>query len=217
MKTIWTAALLTFLVLSSSQAKAQLPTLGQLSNSIDQAAAQVGDKTDTILGFQKLKMPKLLDGLVDVRLKKPTIPGLGLLDKIKNFGNPNAATTPQTSPLASLGKLFQPPQSSGQGLLSKLFGAKEPQAPSLGSLFNNGSVPNLGAAQQLLNNGSAANLGGVAQQFLNNNASAQNLGGAAQQLQQQAGQLFSGQILNNANNALQPPLQTARQYSEQLR
>ena len=210
MKTIRTAVFLTILFSLNSQAQAQLPSLSQLSNSVDQLAGQLSDKSDSILGFQKLKMPKLLDGLVDVRLKKPTIPGLGLLDKIKNFGNPNAATTAPTSPLASLGNLFRP-QSNQQGILSKLLGSNESQTPSLGSLLGNGSIPNLGGAQQLFNGtGSIPNAGAAAQQFQ------QQAGQFTQSLQNGANQLFGGQAPNSINNALQPPLQTARQYSEQL-
>ena len=194
MKTLQTAIVLTFLLLFGSQADAQLSSLADLTNSVDQAASQLEEKSNTFLGFQKLKMPKMLDGLVDVRLKKPTIPGLGLLDKIKNFGNPTANTT-STSPLTGLSKLFQPPQTNGQGFFSKLFGPKDVQTPTFGSVLNNGSVPNFG---------------GAAQQFQ------QQAGQMSQDVRSSANQLLNGNMMNNANSVLQPPLQTARQYSEQI-
>jgi len=203
MKTITTAVFLAFFVIGTSQVQAQLPSIGDLFGHVDQAATQLSDTSDSILGFKKLQMPKLLDGLVDVRLKKPTIPGLGLLDKLKNFGQPAATNTSNSNPLLSgLGKLLQPPQNNGQGLLQKVLGGSQTATTTNSNpLFGNG-----GGLSNLLGGGGVQQLQGL-------QALQQQAGGVSQDVRSAATQLFSGQ---NLNNAVQPPLSAARQYSEQI-
>lgn len=194
MKTIITATFLVIFFVGTPQVKAQLPGIGDLVNRVDQAASQLSDQSDSILGFKKLQMPKLLDGLVDVRLKKPTIPSLGLLDKIKTFGQP-ANTTANAHPImSSLGKLFQPPETNNnQGFLQKLLGTPAAtETPNFSSLLNNSGISNLSNATQ---------------QFQ------QQAGNVSQDVRSAATQLFGNQ---NLNSALQPPLRAARQHSQQI-
>ena len=161
---------------------------------MDQAATNLTDKQDSLLGFKKIEMPKLLSGLVDVRLKKPTIPGLGLLDKLKNFGKPqvDGAALPTQGPiLAGLSKLLpQRNTASTPSLMDRLLG--KTSNPSAGSsLFGANELGEIARATQSLQD---------------------NIGRMSQEARASTSGLFEQTDLSSP----QPPLRTARQYSDAI-
>ena len=195
MKTMLSAALLVILMLvGTPNANAQLPSLLNLARDVDQAATNLTDKQDSLLGFKKIEMPKLLSGLVDVRLKKLTIPGLGLLDKLKNFGKPqvDGAALPTQGPiLAGLSKLLpQRNTASTPSLMDRLLG--KTSNPSAGSsLFGANELGEIARATQSLQD---------------------NIGRMSQEARASTSGLFEQTDLSSP----QPPLRTARQYSDAI-
>lgn len=199
MKTMLSAAILVSLMIAgASNADAQTPSLLNLARDVDQAASNLNfsNQQNLVPGLKKFEMPKLFSGLTDARVKKPTIPGMGLLDKLKNFGKPqlnNGAPTTQGPILAGLSRLL-------------------PQ--------RNTSTPSLSLMDRLLGKSAAPaanNLTFSPQQM-------GELTQAAQGLQQHVGRMSQEMKAKKTSGALfeqfelaspQPPLRSARQYSGQ--
>ena len=195
MTTMLSAALLVILMLvGAPKADAQVPSLLNLARDVDQAASNLNNRQDSLLGFKKLEMPKLLSGLVDVRLKKPTIPGLGLLDKLKNFGKPqvDGAALPTQGPiLAGLSKLLPQRNTSTPSLMDRILGKTSTQS-SGSSLFGANELNEIARATQSLQD---------------------NIGRMSQEARASTSGLFEQTDLTSP----QPPLRTARQYSDEIK
>jgi len=190
MKTLSTMVMLSIFLAWTSNAMGQMPSIQDLTRNIDQAASNLSEQSSSILGFKKLQMPKPLEGLLDIRFKKPQLPSFGLLEKLKGIGQPQigAAQQPATGPILSgLAKLFPPKQNANQSFLEKMFGT--PARPSSQSLLGATDMSELTRATQGLQD---------------------HVGRMSRDVRTTATDLFNGQ---QAGSSLQPPLQSARQYS----
>lgn len=194
MKTILAAmTLLSAMFVFASNANAQLPSMLDLARDVDRAASTLSGKKESFLGFKKLEMPELLKGFLDVRFKKPTMPSLGILDKLKNIGKPqfeSTAPTTQGPILAGLSKLFPQRQATPTpSLLDRMLG-KAPSADN-SSLFSAQDISELNAATKGLQ---------------------EHVGRISREVRTNATDLVTGQ---NSFTTPQPPLRSARQHSSQ--
>ena len=115
------------LIVGNSGVHGQMPSINQMSKDLDVAANNFSEKSNSLLGFKKLEMPKPLEGLLDIRFRKPELPKFGFLEKLKNIGKPQFADeTPTQGPFMSgLSKLFQPRPRTEPGFFSRMFGNSE--------------------------------------------------------------------------------------------
>lgn len=186
------AILLSAMFVFASSADAQLPSMLDLARDVDRAAASLSDKKESFLGFKKLEMPEMLKGILDVRFKKPTMPSLGILDKLKNIGKPQfEATAPPTQGpiMAGLSKLFPQRNTATPSLLDRMLGKSA--SPDASSLFSAQDMSELTAATKGLQD---------------------HVGRLSQGVRTNATDLLTGQ--NNLTTP-QPPLRSARQFSGQ--
>lgn len=176
-------------VFGLSNVHAQLPSLQDLTRNVNEAASKLEEKQNSILGFKKLELPSAISNMVDIRFRKPTLPNLGLLDKLKNFGKPKLeAEAPTQGPiLAGISKIFQPKETSTPGFLGRL----------LGNTSASGSSSSGQIAQEEI-----ARLSSGLQQHVDR---------MSREAKSNATDLFS----NLDTNSPQPPLRSARQYSGQ--
>ncbi|QEG22726.1 hypothetical protein [Mariniblastus fucicola] len=182
------AILLALFFAAAPRAEAQIPSIQDLTRNVNEAAGQVSDKTDSILGFKKLEMPKPLAGLLDVRFKKPTLPNFGFLDKLKNIGTPQFGTNGAETPgpiMAGLGKLFPPRDKTQPSFLDRMLGRTESGSQS-NSLFNSNDMAELNQ----VTDGLQDHIGRMSSSTTSD--------------------LFGGQ-----NESPQPPLSAARQFTGQ--
>ena len=189
MKTLLkTIAFLALLLAVSPHACAQLPTLGDMTQGFRDAASRVSERQDSLPGFKKLEMPKPLQGLLDIRFKKPELPKFGFLDKLKNMGMPQFGTQPSgDGPFAGLGKFFQPPRRTEPGFFSRMFG----NSNNSSSLFKQDDVDELSRMTQGLQD---------------------HVGRMSKDARNSASELFGGP---RSSSTPQPPLRSARQFPEQ--
>jgi hypothetical protein len=197
MKTLTATFVFVFFLSCSSNAKGQVPGIQDLTQNINEATSQISQPAESPFGFKKLQMPKSLDGLLDVRFKKPQLPNFGLLDKLKGIGKPqlNMGEPASTGPILSgLAKLFPPKQKSGGSFLDKVLGKSG--LANQQSLFSQHDMGELSQATKGLS---------------------KHVGRMSKDVRNSATQLFNGQAIGSgtANSSLQPPLRSARQYSEQ--
>lgn len=194
MKTLTATVVLVVLFTCNSNAIGQVPGIQGLTQSVDQAASRLSQQTGSPFGFKKLQMPKALDGLLDIRFKKPQLPSFGLLDKLKNIGKPqlNVGEPATTGPImAGLSKLFPPKQNTSGSFLDKMLG-KSGQTNQQ-SLFGQTELGELTQATKGLSD---------------------HVGRMSRDVRTSATQLFNGQAVGSGTGgSLQPPLQSARQYS----
>jgi len=197
MKTMLSAAiLLSTMLFSVSSADAQTPSMLELARDVDRAATAYTDKKESFLGFKKLEMPKPLQGLLDIRFKKPQLPQLpkfGFLEKLKNIGKPQfQSTVPSTEGpiMAGLSKLFPPRNPATPSLLDRMLG-KSSVDPNASSLFTAKDMNELTEATKGLQ---------------------EHVGRMSREVKTNASDLFTGQ-----RNLVppQPPLRSARQHSGQ--
>lgn len=191
-KNLQSFSIVTFILIaftaSASQLHAQRPSLQELIQNVDRAAEDPNEPR-SFLGFQRVKMPKALDGLVDLRFRKPTLPKFGFLEKLKNIGNPSLDGEPSTKGpfLAGLGKLFSPQPKSTPGFFGRLFGRQ----------------PESAAGDSLLTNRDMQELNGIAQ----------GLQSQAQRMSEEAKNNMRDLFAPNSGTP-QPPYRTARQYQD---
>ncbi len=126
-------ALFTFIFLASStillsHAKAQFPSMQDLSRNVDQAALNLEEKQNTFLGFKKLELPKPISKIFDIRFKRPEFPKFGVLEKLKDIGKPKFGNeAPTQGPfLSNLSKMFQPRAKSQSSLIDRMLGKFDP-------------------------------------------------------------------------------------------
>ena len=174
----------------SAESKAQVPGIQELTRNIDQAAYELNESGNSLFGFQKLKMPKPFEGLLDIRFKKPQLPNFGILDKLKSIGKPRfEGEAPTTGPImASLGKLFQPPARTSPSFLDRMFGSKPSEPSGYESVLSEADVNELSRATQGIQD---------------------HVGRMSREVKTTYTELFGGQ----SAAPVQPPLRSARQYS----
>ena len=179
-------SLVAFSTLSSST-QAQRPSLKDLIQDVDQAA-ESQNESKSFLGFEKVKMPRPLEGLVDLRFKKPTLPKFGFIEKLKNFGKPAIESEPTTKGpfLASLGNLFSKKPKTTPGFFDRMFGRQSSTTPD----------------DDLLSQNDMEELNGIARGL---QSQAKRMSRTAQN---NVRDLFS------PSETPQPPYRTARQYQE---
>lgn len=189
MKTITAAALLVMFLTANANLMAQVPGLQDLTQRFDQAAGALAQAPETSTGFKKIQMPKLLDGLMDVRLKKPTLPKIAWLEKLKNFGKPQLDSGQATTGplLAGLSKLLPQKEASAPSLLDRMLGKTAPTSPM--NLLEQNQFSDLAQATK-----------GLQEQ----------VGRMSQGVKSSATELLGNQ---GSAGSLQPPLRSARQYS----
>jgi hypothetical protein len=194
MKMKLSAALLAlmFLSISTIQAKAQLPSIQDLTRNVNDAALDLEQKQNTFLGFKKLELPKSISNFVDVRLKRPSLPSLGILDKLKGIGAPKTGSeTGSRGPLlAGLGKIFQPKAAATPSFIDRILGKSDFGSSGASTLdqadFNELSQMTSGLQKHVER--------------------------ISREAPTKATELFSGQATSSTP---QPPLQSARAYSGQ--
>lgn len=181
---VFVLALLIIPFVSSQDANAQRPSLQDLIQNVDHAAVDAQAKSSNFLGFKKVELPKMFDGLVDLRLKRPTLPNLGFLDKLKSIGKPdlNSNASPKGPILTGLGKLFAPQPKTSPSFMDRMFG----KTNSDNSLLDSNEIEELNGIAQ-----------GLQSQATRMSRDAQN----------NVRDLFSP-----TESAPQPPLRSARQY-----
>ena len=184
--------LLGLFLAGSKSAFAQIPSLEDLSRNVNEAASQLSDKRDSILGFKKLEMPKPLAGLLDIRFKKPEFAQLALFEKLKNIGKPK----------------FGGEETTGKGPilagLSKLFPSREPTTPSLIDRM-------LGKSSELQPGSNPLSDTDINELKMATKGLQEHVGRMSRDVRTNATELFSGQ----KELSPQPPLRSARQYSGQ--
>ncbi len=193
MKTKLSAALLAFMFLSisTSQADAQLPSMQDLTRNVNNAALNLEQKQNTFLGFKKLQLPESISNFVDVRFKKPSLPSLGILDKLKGIGSPKFGSEKSTPGpiMAGLSKIFQPKAATGPSMIDRMLGKSD--------FGSNGSVLNQADMDELSSMTSGLQ---------------KHVERISREAPTQATKLFSGQ---GTSASPQPPLRSARAYSGQ--
>jgi len=186
------AVLVSAMFAAVSNTDAQERSMLDLARDVDHAAATLTDKKESFLGFKKLEMPKPLEGLLDIRFKKPTLPKFAFLEKLKNFGKPNFGTPTQGTQgpiMAGLSNLFPKRDASAPSFLDRMLGKSNGSDAS--SLFSAKDMSHLSSATKGLQD---------------------QVGRMSRDARTNATELFSGQ-----NNLVppQPPLRSARQHSGQ--
>ena len=171
-------------VIHSPNANAQRPSLQDLIQNVDRAAVDAQEKSSNFLGFKKVELPKMFDGLVDLRLKRPTLPKFGFLEKLKTLGKPDFSSeaSPRGPILSGLGKLFTPQPKSAPSFMDRMLGRTA-------------------ADKSLLDSSEMDELNGIAQ----------GLQSQANRMTRDA-QNNVRDLFGPTENSPQPPLRSARQY-----